>query len=129
MEISCKVKTGILEKKLNELNLEEMTPTEMEKIIREKIEVVLIAKRPNRGEVTEKTFHLDLKDNIGEWVMNLDNQYLIAIKTTKLEYERKLAVETDEKQKEIYQAMMTREQKRILATKNVLLDNLERGDE
>jgi len=64
MEI--KVKTGILEKKLNELNLEDMTPTEMEKIIREKIEVVLIAKRPNRGEVTEKTFHLDLKDDIGE---------------------------------------------------------------
>ena len=62
MEISFKVKTGILEKKLNELNLEEMTPTEMEKIIREKIEVVMIAKRPNRGEVTEKTFHLDLKN-------------------------------------------------------------------
>ena len=64
--------------------------------------------------------------------MNLDNQYLIAIKTTKLEYERKLAAETDEKQKEIYQAMideLTMEQKRILATKNVLLDNLERGEE
>ena len=62
MEISFKVKTGILEKKLNELNLEEMTPTEMEKIIREKVEVVLIERTPFKDKVTNKTFHLDLKD-------------------------------------------------------------------
>ena len=50
-----KVKTGILEKKLNELKLNEMTPTELEEIIRENIEVVLIQKRPYRKEVTEGT--------------------------------------------------------------------------
>ena len=66
IKIPLKVKTRKLQKKLNELNLEEMTPTKLEQIIRENIEVVIIAKRPNRGEVTEKTAHLDLKDNIGE---------------------------------------------------------------
>lgn len=62
IKIPIKVKTGILEKKLNELNLNEMTPTELEEIIRENIEVVLIQKRPYRKEVTEGTFHLDLKE-------------------------------------------------------------------
>ena len=33
-----------------------------EEIIRENIEVVLIQKRPYRKEVTERTFHLDLKE-------------------------------------------------------------------
>ena len=61
IKIPIKVKTGILEKKLNELKLNEMTPTELEEIIRENIEVVLIQKRPYRKEVTEKIFHLDLK--------------------------------------------------------------------
>lgn len=61
IKIPIKVKTGILEKKLNELKLNEMTPTELEEIIRENIEVVLIQKRPYKKEVTEGTFHLDLK--------------------------------------------------------------------
>ncbi len=62
IKIPFKVKTGILEKKLNELKLNEMTPGELEEIIRENIEVVLIQKRPYRKEVTERTFHLDLKE-------------------------------------------------------------------
>lgn len=66
IKIPLKVKTGKLQKKLNELNVEEMTPTKLEQLIQENIEVVLIEEKPNRGEVTEKTAHLDLKDNIGE---------------------------------------------------------------
>lgn len=66
VKITFKVKTGILEKKLNELKLNEMTPAELEEIIRENIEVVLIQKRPYRKEVTEGTFHLDLKEKSEE---------------------------------------------------------------
>ena len=57
IKIPIKVKTGILEKKLNELKLNEMTPAELENI-----EVVLIQKRPYKKEVTEGIFHLDLKE-------------------------------------------------------------------
>ena len=62
--------------------------------------------------------------------MNLDNQHLIAIKTTKVEYQKKMEAETDKKKKQLYQAMiddLTSEEIRILEQNNILLDNIERG--
>ncbi|MBQ9024828.1 MAG: hypothetical protein IJ104_00965 [Methanobrevibacter sp.] len=64
IKIPVKIKTEILEKKLNELDLTEMTPTELEKIIKENVEVVLIEKQHNTDEITEKIFHMDI--NTGE---------------------------------------------------------------
>lgn len=64
--------------------------------------------------------------------MNLDNQHLIAIKTTKIEYQKKRDMETDKKKKQLYQAMiddLTSEEKRILGQSNILLDNIEKGEE
>ena len=64
IKIPVKIKTEILEKKLNELDLTEMTPTELEKIIKENVEVVLIEKQHNTDEITEKILHMDI--NTGE---------------------------------------------------------------
>lgn len=60
-KMPVKIKTGILEKKLNELDLTDMTPTKLEKIIKENVEVVLIQKRPNKDKITKKTFHIDIR--------------------------------------------------------------------
>ena len=63
--------------------------------------------------------------------MNLENQHLQAIKTTKQYYKNKMENETDKDKKLIYKAMLedlTNEEKKILAEENILLDDLEKGD-
>ena len=68
----------------------------------------------------------------GNKLMNLENQHLKAIQTTKQYYKRQLEEENDKEKKQIYQAMiedLTDEEKRILAEDNILLDDLEKGDD
>lgn len=63
--------------------------------------------------------------------MNLENQHLLAIKTTKEYYKNKIANETDKDKKLVYEAMiedLTSEEQKILAKENILLDDLEKGD-
>lgn len=63
--------------------------------------------------------------------MNLENQHLQAIKTTKQYYKNKMEKETDEDKKSVYKAMiedLTGEERKILAEENILLDDLEKGD-
>lgn len=63
--------------------------------------------------------------------MNWNNQKLLAIKTTKNEYQNKIKNETDEKKKKIYAAMikeLEKIEKETLEEENLLLDNLEKGE-
>ena len=55
-EITFKVNTRNLQLKLNEIDLSKMTPTELEKFIRENINVTLIE------NPSEKRFYVDLKE-------------------------------------------------------------------
>ena len=64
--------------------------------------------------------------------MNLENQHLQALKTTKEYYRRKLAEETDNNKKLTYTLMiedLTYEEQKILKKNNCLLDDLEKGDD
>lgn len=63
--------------------------------------------------------------------MNWNNQKLLAIKTTKNEYQNKIKNETDEKKKKIYAAMikeLEKIEKETLEEENLLLDSLEKGE-
>lgn len=63
--------------------------------------------------------------------MNLNNQHLLALKTTKIEYKKKLEETDNPHEKEVYQQMineLTHEEKKILNERNILLDKFEKGD-
>lgn len=64
--------------------------------------------------------------------MNLENQHLQAIRTTKEYYRRKLAEETDKDKRLTYTLMiedLNYEEHKILEKNNCLLDDLEKGDD
>ena len=63
--------------------------------------------------------------------MNLNNQHLKAIQTTKNHYKNLIATETDKEKISVYKAMiedLTEEEEKILSEENVLLDEFEKGE-
>ncbi len=71
VDIKFKVKTGVLEKNLNELNLNEMTATELEEFIKQNIEVCLL--KDSKGNdifhvfLNEKEPGEDIVSNLNKW--------------------------------------------------------------